>query len=67
MVFGRSECLADKGGYPLGALSCLSISQSQALGPLHLERIRQPILERYGLFTSRVQSWELHIGGKRGA
>ena len=66
-VFGRSEFLADEGRNPLGALCYLSVSQSQALGPVHLERIRRPVLEHCKRFTRRVRSWEPHIGQERGA
>ena len=63
-VFGRSECLAVEGRNPLGALSCLSVSRSQVLGPMHLEGICQLVLERYVRFMRRARSWELHVNGE---
>ena len=59
--FGRSAYLADNDRNPRGAPSCLFVSRSQPLGPVRLEHIRRPILERYKHFTRHAQSWELHI------
>ena len=46
-VFGRSECLIEKGSSLLGAFSRIEFSglqilRSQVLGPVRLERIRRP-------------------------
>ena len=45
----------------MGALSSLIVSQNQALGLVHLKRIRRPVLESCGLVLRRVRSWELHV------